>query len=85
MTYTVLLVPADEGGYTVSVPALPGCITEGDSMEEALAMAREAIESYLYVLAEDGDPIPAEGADVVVRLGDAPEAILRRVTVGEPA
>lgn len=44
----------------VSVPALPGCNTEGDTLEEALANAKEAIELYLEVLKERGEPIPEE-------------------------
>jgi predicted RNase H-like HicB family nuclease len=43
----IVLDPSDEGGYTVFVPALPGCISEGESRDEALANIREAIELYL--------------------------------------
>jgi len=61
--YTLLLEPDTEaGGYTVTVPALPGCITEGDTREEALAMARDAIRLYLDVLQQDGEEIPEEEA-----------------------
>ncbi|MDP9372913.1 MAG: type II toxin-antitoxin system HicB family antitoxin [Chloroflexota bacterium] len=61
--YTVLLTPdPEEGGYTVTVPALPGCITEGDTVEEALTNAREAIKCHLEGLAADGEPIPEEQA-----------------------
>ena len=57
--YTILLHPdPDEGGYTVTVPALPGCITQGETLEEALANAREAIQLHVEVLAERGEPIP---------------------------
>jgi predicted RNase H-like HicB family nuclease len=49
----------DEVGYTVNVPALPGCITEGDTVEEALANAREAISAYVGSLKADGLPIPS--------------------------
>jgi antitoxin HicB len=84
MTYTVVLIPAEEGGYTVLVPALPGCVTEGDTLTEALLMAEDAIEGYLAVLAEDGDPIPDEGDSVSVKLGGAREAILRRVVAKVP-
>lgn len=45
--FKVLLIEEPEGGYSVEIPELPGCFTEGDSMEEALANAREAIECYL--------------------------------------
>ncbi len=52
MKLKVVLEPSEEGGYTVFVPALPGCISEGDSRDDALANIREAIELYLEV---DGD------------------------------
>jgi predicted RNase H-like HicB family nuclease len=61
--YTVVLVPdAEEGGYTVTVPALPGCITEGETREEALMNAPEAIQLYLEDLTAHGEPIPVEKA-----------------------
>lgn len=47
MVFKVILEPSEDGGYTVLVPSLPGCITEGDTVEEALRNAREAIELYL--------------------------------------
>ena len=59
-TYTVKLEPAEEGGYSVLVPALPGCVTQGETYEEAIAMAKEAIRLYLEVLIEEGDPVPEE-------------------------
>lgn len=59
--YTVLLTPElEDGGYSVSVPALPGCHTQGDTLEEALANAREAIRLYLEDVLASGEPIPAE-------------------------
>lgn len=58
--YTVLFEPAEEGGYIVRVPALPGLVTEGDSFEEARLMARDAIKGYLESLAKDGEAIPEE-------------------------
>jgi len=60
MRYTVLLEPEDDGGYAVSVPALPGCVSQGDSREEALANVREAITLYLEDCREAGDPLPSE-------------------------
>jgi predicted RNase H-like HicB family nuclease len=57
MEYEVVLVPQPEGGFTVSVPDLPGVVTEGETREEALAMARDAIELYLSVNREKGWPI----------------------------
>lgn len=47
MKLKIILEPSDEGGYTVFVPALPGCISEGETRDEALANIREAIELYL--------------------------------------
>ncbi|AUS03542.1 type II toxin-antitoxin system HicB family antitoxin [Paenibacillus larvae] len=48
----------DEGGFTVTFPDLPGCITEGDDLEEALRMAKDALGGHLYLMEEDGDEIP---------------------------
>ena len=60
LTYTVELEPQNEGGYTVTVPVLPGCISEGDTLEEALRNIKDAIEGYLKVLAKHNRPIPLE-------------------------
>ena len=60
-SYTIILEPDDEeGGYAVTVPALPGCVTQGDTLEEAIAMARDAIQAYLESLIKDGEPVPVE-------------------------
>jgi len=56
MKLKVVLEPSDEGGFTVYVPSLPGCITEGDTREEALANIREAID--LYLVEEDPMVLP---------------------------
>ncbi len=53
MKLKVVLETSEEGGYTVYVPALPGCISEGDTKEEALANIREAIELYLEPVEDD--------------------------------
>lgn len=58
--YTVRIEPAEEGGYNVFVPALPGCVTQGATYEEAVAMAQEAIEGFLEALAAAGEAIPVE-------------------------
>lgn len=58
MKLKVVLEPAEEGGYTAYVPSLPGCISEGDTKQEALANIREAIELYLeYTEKEEGKEI----------------------------
>lgn len=53
MNLKIVLEPSEEGGFTVFVPALPGCISEGDTREEALANIREAIELYLDSVDDD--------------------------------
>lgn len=60
LKYRVFFKPAEEGGYVVSVPTLPGCITQGDTFEEAVEMVKDAIQGYCASLAEDGEPIPEE-------------------------
>ncbi|NCO66655.1 MAG: HicB family protein [Candidatus Aquicultor secundus] len=54
MKYLVYLEPQPEGGYTVTVPALPGCISEGETKEEALENVKDAIEGYIHVLKKHG-------------------------------
>jgi len=60
LTYKVLLRPEPEGGYTINVPALPGCITYGETLEEAKHNAQEAIELYVESLKEHGEDIPSD-------------------------
>lgn len=60
MKYTVILQRENDGGYVVSVPALPGCVSQGDSREEALKNIEEAIELYLEDVKAAGEPVPAE-------------------------
>jgi predicted RNase H-like HicB family nuclease len=56
--FDVVLEPQPEGGYTVYVPDLPGCISEGETEDEALAMIRDAMTGYLGVRQERGWPLP---------------------------
>ncbi len=58
LNYKVMLHKAEEGGFTVTVPALPGCITEGDNLDEALSRAKEVIELYVEELKSRGEEIP---------------------------
>ncbi|MCU0245030.1 MAG: type II toxin-antitoxin system HicB family antitoxin [Bryobacter sp.] len=58
--YTVVFEPAEEGGYVVTCPALPGLVTEGDTLAEARRMAEDAIRGYLEALRKDGAPIPSD-------------------------
>ncbi|MEN6451798.1 MAG: type II toxin-antitoxin system HicB family antitoxin [Thermoguttaceae bacterium] len=67
MRLNVVLEPSDEGGYTVVVPALPGCISEGNTREEALRNIREAIELYLERVEDDEVLAPnAESLELTV-------------------
>jgi antitoxin HicB len=66
-TYTVILEPAEEGGFIVRVPALPEIVTEGDTEIEALAMAQDAIELVIESRQARGEPIPDDVGDPVVR------------------
>ncbi len=67
MKYSVVLIPEpEEGGYSVMVPLLPGCFTQGETVEEALANARDAIEVHLRGMAIDGDEIPEEHASLIL-------------------
>ncbi|HID28210.1 MAG TPA: type II toxin-antitoxin system HicB family antitoxin [Methanosarcinales archaeon] len=60
LSYRILLRKEPEGGYTVIVPSLPGCVTYGDTIEEGIEMAKEAIELYIESLKKHGEEIPTE-------------------------
>ena len=60
LNYRIMLRKEPEGGFTVVVPSLPGCITYGDTMDEAIEMAKEAIDLYLESLRVHGETIPTE-------------------------
>ncbi|KXK32977.1 MAG: hypothetical protein UZ01_00399 [Candidatus Brocadia sinica] len=60
LNYRILLRKEPEGGYTVIVPSLPGCITYGDTIDEAIKMAKEAIGLYIESLKTHGEEIPTE-------------------------
>ena len=68
MRYTVVLEEEADGGYVVSVPALPGCVSEGDTRAEALANIREAIALYIDDCREAGDPISTEAGKEFVEV-----------------
>ena len=65
MKLKIVLEPSKEGGYTAYVPALPGCISEGETIEEATANLREAIELYLEPVDDDLAQAQVEGAEVL--------------------
>ncbi|MGD1278441.1 MAG: type II toxin-antitoxin system HicB family antitoxin [Tepidisphaeraceae bacterium] len=60
MRYTVVLEEEADGGYVASVPALPGCVSQGDDRAQALSNIREAIELYVQDCRDAADPIPTE-------------------------
>ncbi|HVC35549.1 MAG TPA: type II toxin-antitoxin system HicB family antitoxin [Chloroflexota bacterium] len=60
MDYLVVIHPAEEGGFWAEVPALGGCFAQGETIEEVLADAREAIAAHLEALRAEGRPIPTE-------------------------
>lgn len=66
LNYTVNVHTAEEGGFWAEVPALPGCLTQGETLDEVLAMAKDAIEGYLASLVEHGQTIPVEERQTLV-------------------
>jgi antitoxin HicB len=58
--YNIVLRPEPEGGYTALVPALPGCVTYGRTLDEARTMAKDAISGYIASLRKHGDPVPTD-------------------------
>ena len=66
MKYTVIFERDEAGFYVVSVPALPGCFTQGKTKSEALENAREAIESYISSLKKHNEPIPEDVGEEVI-------------------
>ena len=60
LNYTVKVHPAEEGGFWAEVPALPGCFTQGDTIEEVAVMAKEAIECHISGLRKVGMSVPVE-------------------------
>ena len=68
MRYTVVLEQERDGGYVISVPALPGCVSQGDTRSEALASIREAITLYIEDCRDAGDPIPTEAGREFVEI-----------------
>lgn len=71
MDYTVLIHPAEEGGYWTEVPALPGCYSQGESIDEALANTKEAIELHVSVLREEGEEIREDAGLLIGRVSIA--------------
>jgi antitoxin HicB len=68
--YTAVFEPAEEGGYVVTFPAIPNLATEGDTLEEARAMAVDCLQGYLETLQELGRPLPESEAHKPVTIRD---------------
>ena len=64
----VLVPDPDDGAFTVTVPALPGLVAQGESFQEAVALAREAIVFHLECLAEEGEPLPDDDRIIVEQI-----------------
>lgn len=69
--YTIAIHAAEEGGFWVEVPALPGCYSQGESLDEALSNAKEAIETHLDALKQDGKEIPKDSDLLIGRVSIA--------------
>ena len=68
MKYTVVIRAGNEGGYVATVPALPGCVSQGRTRRQALRNIREAIEVYIESLLEDGLPVPVQASAQLVNV-----------------
>ncbi len=68
MKFTVILEREPDGGYVAKVPSMPGCVSQGDTREEAMSNIREAAELYLEDCIAAGDPIPTESESVAIEL-----------------
>ncbi len=76
LSYPICVYPGDVSGYTVIVPDLPGCVTEGETIEEALEMAADAAAGWLLDELEDGNPLPAPSRFQDVRADEYEDGIV---------
>lgn len=72
MKYTVILQRDEDGGYMATVPALPGCVSQGDTREETLKNIEEAVELYLEDVQAAGEPIPVEEGREFITVSASP-------------
>ncbi|MCZ6490864.1 MAG: type II toxin-antitoxin system HicB family antitoxin [Acidobacteria bacterium] len=68
MQYTVILEMESDGGYVANIPALPGCVSQGDTREEVMANILEAAEVYIEDCIQAGDPVPTEAGKEYIEL-----------------
>ncbi|WP_319578177.1 type II toxin-antitoxin system HicB family antitoxin [uncultured Methanospirillum sp.] len=66
--YTIIIHPAEEGGFWVEVPTLPGCFSQGESIEEAMRNVKEAIDLHIECLKEENEPVPIENDLIISRV-----------------
>ncbi len=81
LTYTVVLERNEDGGYTVTVPALKGCVTQGDTIAEALSRVKEAMECHVEALTVLSKRIPPDCKVVRLDAEDLSEVLVCKVTV----
>ncbi|TFH41173.1 MAG: type II toxin-antitoxin system HicB family antitoxin [ANME-2 cluster archaeon] len=68
MEYTVLVYNAEEGGYWAEVPALPGCYSQGETVEETMKNVKEAVEAHIMALKEEKVKVPTEEDFIIARI-----------------
>ncbi len=71
MEYTVLVYKAEEGGYWAEVPALPGCYSQGETVEETMKNVKEAVEAHIMALKEEEEKVPSEEDFIIARVNVA--------------
>ena len=71
MEFTVLIHPAEEGGYWTEVPALPGCFSQGETIEEALANTKDAVETHLAAMRQEGQEIKGDSGLLIGKVNVA--------------
>jgi predicted RNase H-like HicB family nuclease len=80
-SYTVVLERNEDGGYTVTVPALKGCVTQGPTLAESLRRAEEAITGYLAVLVDVGKRIPIDCKAIKLDTEEISEALIFKINI----
>jgi predicted RNase H-like HicB family nuclease len=75
MEYTILIHKAEEGGFWADVPALPGCYSQGETIEETITNTKEAIGLHLSCMKEDQEEIPADDEVIISRVRVEPVAV----------
>jgi predicted RNase H-like HicB family nuclease len=79
VTYPVCFYPGEKKGFCAIVPDLPGCVTGGNTMDESLFMAQEAIEGWLYTSIRDGDEIPEPTEFTKIKADEYPNGFVSLV------